>query len=277
MLQKLLHMVSGSRGRAVFGGVILLAAFILAPHSARAQETDAAVIANQNKARAVLDQMVKALGGDAWLTMKFRYTEGRRTAFYHGNPTGGIVDSFEYHVFPDQDCIQFTKKKDVVTIISGQQGWEITYRGKRDLPKEQLESALRRRDHSVEVAVKVWLKDPRTILFYDGQRTVQRHLADKVRIINAENDSITIEMDAESHLPVRRTFQWRDPVYKDKNETSEEYDDYHTMDGFPTPFTITDYENGEMVGQRFLFKASYNMDLPPDIFNPDATAAKIKK
>src|SRR5664279_5942664 len=216
MLQKLLLMVSGSRRHAAFAGIFMLAALLLAPHPAPAQDTDAAVIANQKRAREVLDQMVQALGGSAWMTMKLRYSEGRRTAFYHGNPTGGIVDSFEYHVFPDQDCIQFTKKKDVVTIITGQQGWEITYRGKRDLPKEQLETALRRRDHPVEVAIKVWLKDPRTILFYDGQRTVQRHLADKVRIVNFENDSITIEMDAESHLPVRRTFQWRDPLYKDK-------------------------------------------------------------
>ncbi len=95
------------------------------------------------------------------------------------------------------------------------------------------------------MAIKVWLKDPRTVLFYDGQRTVQRHLADKVAS-SSENDSITIETDAQSHLPIRRSYQWRDPIYKDKNETSEEYDDYHAFGGFQTPFTITNYENGEM-------------------------------
>ena len=42
-------------------------------------------------------------------------------------------------------------------------------------------------------------------------------------------------MDAQTHLPLRRTFQWRDPVYKDKNLDAEEYDDYHTFDGIPTP------------------------------------------
>jgi hypothetical protein len=42
-------------------------------------------------------------------------------------------------------------------------------------------------------------------------------------------------MDVQTHLPLRRTFQWRDPVYKDKNLDAEEYDDYHTIDGFPTP------------------------------------------
>jgi hypothetical protein len=42
-------------------------------------------------------------------------------------------------------------------------------------------------------------------------------------------------MDVQTHLPLARTFQWRDPEYHDKNTDTEEYDDYHTIDGFPTP------------------------------------------
>ena len=34
-------------------------------------------------------------------------------------------------------------------------------------------------------------------------------------------------MDVQTHLPLRRSFQWRDPLYKDKNTDAEEYDDYH--------------------------------------------------
>jgi hypothetical protein len=276
MLERLLRRVSVSRGRIMFSW-LMLTVLLLAGSSASADDFDAATRQNQLKARQVLDAMVQALGGEAWLTMQNRLYEGRRSGFYRGNPTGAIVDYFEYHKFPDQDCTQFTKKRDVVTIITGQEGWEVTYRGKRALPKEQLDGALRRRDHSIEIAIKIWLKDPKTILFYDGQRTVQRHLADKVRIISPENDSITIETDSENHLPVRRSFQWRDPLYKDKNESAEEYDDYHTISGFATPFTITDYENGDMTGQRFLYRARYNVALPPDIFDADRTAARIKK
>ncbi len=32
-----------------------------------------------------------------------------------------------------------------------------------------------------------------------------------------------------THLPLRRSYFWRDPVYKDKNEETEEYDDYHNI------------------------------------------------
>jgi len=256
----------------------LAALLFLFTCSASAQSNDdLSIKENDQKARAVLAAMVQALGGDAWLNMQNRYIEARRSSFYRGSPTGGIVDYFEYHQYPDKDSTLYTKKKDVVQMLIGQEGWEITYRGKKAWPDEELNNALRRREHSIEVAIKVWLKDPRTVLFYDGQSLVQRHLADKVRLISAENDSITIEMDASTHLPIRRTYQWRDPVYKDKNQAAEEYDDYHVFGGIPTPFTITNYKNGEMTDQRFLYKAAYSVPIPPEIFNPDLMAAKIKK
>jgi len=84
-------------------------------------------------------------------------------------------------------------------------------------------------------------------------------------------------MDSETHLPLKRTFQWRDPLYKDKNEDSEEYAGYRTVDGFPTAYNVTRYRNGDMVGERFILKVSYNQQLAPDLFNVDATAARIVK
>jgi hypothetical protein len=251
--------------------------FVFVSFASAQSNDDLNIKENDQKARAALAAMVQALGGDAWLNMQNRYIEGRRSSFYRGDPTGGIVDYFEYHQYPDKDSTLYTKKKDVVQMLVGQEGWEITYRGKKAWPKEELDNALRRRDHSIEVAIKVWLKDPRTVLFYDGQGLVQRHLADRVRLISPENDSITIEMDASTHLPMRRTYQWRDPVYKDKNQAAEEYDDYHVFQGIPTPFTITNYKNGEMTDQRFLYKASYNVFVGTEIFNADLMAAKIKK
>ena len=119
------------------------------------------------------------------------------------------------------------------------------------------------------------MKDPTTVLMYEGQSLAERHLAQQVTLLNTDNDSITIQIDAMSHLPLRRTYYWRDPLYKDKNEEIEEYDDYHTIDGIQTPFTITRLHNGDMTAQRFIFKASYNVTLPPDAFNADAEAARL--
>ena len=240
-------------------------------------QQDDATLKNAQQARAALDAMVKALGGDAWLNMKNREYDGRTAAFYHGKPSGSTAEYWEFHQWPDHDRVEFTKHRDVVQIYTGREGWEVIYSGKKELPKDQVEEYLRRRDHSIETVIKVWLKDPQTILIYEGQHLAQSHLAEQVTAISAQNESVTIQMDMQTHLPLRRSFQWRDPLYKDKDEDAEEYDNYRPVDGFPTPFNITRYRNGDMVNQRFLFRASYNQTLPADEFNVDAAAAKITK
>jgi hypothetical protein len=250
---------------------------VLVVSAAWAQDQDAAAKANEQKARAALNAMVQALGGDRWLTLTDSTLIGRTSGFYQGKPTGDIMDYWDYRRFPDKERIELTKKRDWLEIVNGNEVWEVTYRGKKAIPKEQADDLIRRRDHSIEVAIKVWLKDPKTVLLYEGQTMVERHLADQVTLISATNDSITIQMGTQDHLPLRRSFQWRDPLYKDKNEDSEEYDDYHSIEGIPTPFAITRFHNGDMTNQRFLYKASYNSNLEDSMFDADDAAQKIKK
>jgi hypothetical protein len=260
--------------------VTLLAVALLmlaVPRTIHTQSTDDEAAKNAAKARAALDAMVQAMGGQAWLDMKNQMRQGHVAGFDHGNPGDGTTLYWEYHAYPDHDRIEFTKHRDVVQFYIGREGWEVTYRGKKALPQDQVDDYLRRRDHSIETAVKVWLKDPNTILVYEGQRLAERHLADTVTLISAENEAVTIQMDTQTHLPLRRTFQWRDPVFKDKNLDAEEYDDYHAVDGLPTAFMITRFKNDEMISQRFLDHVSYNQQLAPDFWSVDAAEHRIKK
>ncbi|HZP04297.1 MAG TPA: hypothetical protein VFB43_05300 [Terracidiphilus sp.] len=261
------------RGIRVLGLALLV---LVAPAATRTQTGDDAA-KNAAQARAALDAMVKALGGDAWLNMQNKTMEGHVAAFFHGNPDLGTEETFEFHQWPDRDRIEVTKHRDVVEFFIGRQGWEVTYRGKKAMEKDSLDDYLRRRDHSIETAVKVWMKDPNTILIFEGQHLAERHLADQVTLISPQNESVTILMDAQTHLPLRRVFEWRDPVYKDKNSDAEEYDDYHVVEGFPTPFTISRFKNDEQVRQYYVSKVHYNQQLPADFWDVDAAARRIKK
>jgi len=268
--------------------VVAVLAMAACPATGRAQAPNATQQANSEaaknaqQARAALDAMVQAMGGQAWLDMKNKMIEGHVAAFFQGNPDLGTTQTYEYHQWPDHDRIEVTKHRDVVEFYIGRQGWEVTYRGKKSMDsdttdKESLEDFLRRRDHSIETVVKGWLKDPNTILIYEGPHMVERRDAVQVTVISPQNEAVTIMMDASTHLPLRCEFQWRDPVYHDKNTDAEEYDDYHTIQGFPTAFTITRFKNGDMTRQYFVTGASYNLTLPADFWDVDAATARIKK
>ncbi len=260
----------------------LAALALMAPKTIRTQTgDDQAAAKNAAQARAALNAMVQALGGQAWLGMKNQMTEGQVGAYEtgamtEGTPNLGTTLYFDFHQWPDHDRIELTKHRDVVELYVGRQAWEVTYRGKKPLDKDIADDFMRRRDHSIETAIKVWMKDPNTILIYEGQHLAERHLAEQVTLISAQNEAITILIDAQTHLPLQRTFQWRDAVYHDKDTDTEEYDDYHTIGGFPTPFTVTRLKNGAPYRQYFLTRVKYNQILPADFWDPDAEARKIR-
>jgi hypothetical protein len=248
------------------------------PHSA--WRVDMTRIANASdpdapKAAAVLERMVRAMGGERYMEIKDIEQQGRTAGFYHGNPSGSYTEFWSFHQFPDKDRIELTNKRNVVEIISADDAWEITFQGKHRLDKDVALDFMRRREHSIENVLRVWLLQPNVALFYGGQVMVERHLADEVTIMTADNDSVTLQIDIDTGLPRRRTFYWRDPIYKDKNTDGETYDDWHYTDGFPTSFMVTRYKNGDMTRQTFLKTVTYNQGLDPEMFNPDLAAAKI--
>jgi hypothetical protein len=240
----------------------------------------------EQRGRALLDEMVAALGGPAWLNRTSMQLEGRTAAFFRGAPDPGVIEYHELIRFadpnakprlPEAERVGFLtergmilpgKKIDVVQIWKEGHGYEITFKGQTDLPKDQVEEHYRRLAHSLEEVVNTWIKAPGVMVLAEGTGMVGRRIADKVTVLTANNDAVTLELDATTHLPLRRTFQWRNQQFKDFDEDTEEYDDYHTIQGLPTAMTITRSKNGDMVSQRFLTKVTYNVPLTPALFDP---------
>ena len=276
--------------------LLAAATLLAAPQRLHAQASElpsaAPTAANQSdteRGRQLIDQMVAALGGEAWLNRATIQIDGRTSSFFHGQPNPYIT---EYHELrrlavngqPEADRVGFLtergmilpgKKIDVVQIWTAGNGYEITYKGQTPLPKEQVEDYYRRRAHSIEEVVHNWLKAPGVMVVAEGTVMVERRLADRVTVLAATNDAVTLDLDATTHLPLRRSFRWRNPQFNDYDEEAETYDDYHTIQGLPTPLTITRYHNGEMSNQRFLTKVVYNLPLDPSLFDP-AVALKKK-
>jgi hypothetical protein len=246
-------------------------------------------------ARALLDQMVQALGGPAWLNRTTMQSEGRGTSFFHGQPNPYISDYHEAirygqpHAAPpiafadrvgfltDKSMIFPGKKVDVIQIYTAGHGYEVTYKGKDELPKDQVDDYFRRSAHSLEAVIGDWIHAPGVMVVFEGQKLIDRHLADQVTVLSASNDAVTLWLDGTTHLPIRRTFQYRNPQFNDLDEESETYDDYHTYQGIATPLTVTRYHNGDMTSQRYLTKVTYNEALDSSFFDPDAVTAKPSK
>jgi len=178
---------------------------------------------------------------------------------------------WRFRKFPDKDRVELTKKRDIIQIYSGDKGYEITYKGIRDLElKDQLEPYLRRRHYSLDIVLRQWLQQPGVAFFYEGQKVAAQKETEQVTIMNNKNEAVTLNVDINTHLPVKKSFAWRDPADKERDVEEEIFDNYRPVQNIMTPFDTTRVFNGEMAAQTFLTNASYNQGLSDTLFDPQA-------
>ena len=226
-------------------------------------------ISSENaKAKAVIDQGIQALGGQTYLTIRDREQQGRGYGFHHGRPTGSGGVFWSFTEFPDKERVELTKERDIAELYVGNKGWELTYKGARPIEQKDLDDYLRRRHYSLDNVLRTWVNDPGVVLLIEGNAIAAQRPALKVTVVNTQNESVSLFFDMDTHLPVKKSFEWRDPVDRQKNLEEEVYDNYKPVSGIMAPFNITRFFNSDMASQRFLNSVTINQGLDQAMFDP---------
>lgn len=225
---------------------------------------------NAHQAHDLLEQGIQALGGNAYLNIHDMQEQGRTYSFYHGRPTSNGVFFWRFLEYPGKERIELTPQRDVAYVYTGDKGYELTYKGPREVEKKDLDDYLRRRRFSLETILRSWVNDPSVALFFDGTALAGSLAAQRVTLINAKDEAVSLYFDIDSHLPIKKSYSWRDPVDRERNTEEETYDGYRLVQGVMTPFGFTRYFNGDMQTERFINAASYNKGLNEAMFDPNS-------
>jgi hypothetical protein len=245
-----------------------------------AKSGDQQALADDKKARAIVQQAIQALGGQQYINMRSRETKGRGFSFHHGRPSGTGVIFWNFLEFsdkgapdkgaPDKERTEYTPERDIARVYVGNKAWEITYKGPKLLDQKDLDDYLRLRHFSLDTILRTWINDPGVILLYQGNAIAAQHEAYKITLINAKDEAVDLFFDTESHLPVKKSFEWRDPVDRQKNLEEEIYENYRDAGGVQVAYVTTRYFNGDMAAERFLNGATLNENLDESMFDPNS-------
>jgi hypothetical protein len=254
----------------------MIAFLCLCLASVAAQEKPAAPAqTNQQKARAIVDQMVQALGGQAYLSAQDYYAE-MRTGSFHNETLEGWNLTYRFWKWPNSERDEITKQRDIVRLYLGDKAYEITYKGIQPLNPEKedrVKQALQRRYYSLENVVREWLKEPGVLLLDEGSSISEGQMAEKITIINSRNESVTILVSPDTHLPMEKRFSVRDPRYRDRDEETTIYGNWKVIQGINTPRILLTRRNGETVYQEIFLNVTYNTHPAEALFDP--AVAKI--
>lgn len=245
-----------------------------APPQASGQSANSALIVpldeNGRKAKALVEQGIQALGGDTYLTIRDREQQGRGYGFHHGRPSGTGSVFWSFSQFPDKERVEVTKERDIAELYVGNKGYEITFKGARPIEQKDLDDYLRRRQFSLDTVLRTWVTDPAVVFLYEGSAIAAQHSSLRVTLINSKNEAVSLYFDVDTHLPVKKAFEWRDPVDRQKNLEEEIYENYRPVQGIMAPYNVTRYFNGDMAGERFFNSVGINQGLDQTMFDPNS-------
>lgn len=225
---------------------------------------------NQQKARTILDQMIAALGGEAYMNLQDSYIEGRYGRFHNEVMVGGTV-YFRYWQWPDKERVELTKQRDIVDLYVGDRATEVTFRGPHELDPvkdDNVKLAIQRRHYSLEVVLREWLKNPATLLLDEGPTLAGNKMTERITLINAKNESVSILVAPDTHLPAEKIFITRDPQSRDRDEEDELFDNWRVVQGINTPYSVVIVRNGQIVRQQYVSNVIYNKRPPDSYFTP---------
>jgi hypothetical protein len=239
-----------------------------------------------NKAKQVVDEAVKALGGERFLSMHSRRTTARIYSFFHDQMSGYDVANI-YTQYQDDKSIKglqirerevLGKKQDYSYLFLDDQGFDITFRGARPLPDDRWERYARSTSNDILYFLRYRYDEPGLQFDYIGNQVDITNHVEVVDITDANDKTIRVSFDYNSKLPVRESFAWLDPETKEHNDEVTVFDKWRDAgDGIMWPYTIERERNGYKFYQIFASKVEINAELPNGIFDLPKGAKLLKK
>jgi hypothetical protein len=268
-------------GRAILA-VLFLAAICFAVALRAAAQDSAVMMPEQSaaKAKQLLQQAIEALGGSAYLNVRDARCTGRLGQFDHSGELTGFGQFVDYTQPPFRDRQENLPKRNIIEVFNGKKGWVLDRGGVADAPEADLADFQDTIRKDLDNILRHRIHEPGMIFRYGGRDVVDLKEVDWVELVDADNRTIRIALARDTHLPIRKVVETRDPRTQTKSEELEYYSNYHPIDGIETALQITRVRNGIKIFQVFFDKCEYNTGLSDSLFTKeslDERWAKIGK
>jgi hypothetical protein len=217
--------------------------------------------------KGVLDKVIQALGGQAFLNYKTISSRGRFFSIYEGE-TMGFAPYVSEAEPPDKRRFAYGKGQQIILLNNGDRGWQQDRFG---LIRQKVENVQRWQiavRYSLEGLLRRVVREPGSLILDGGTDFVDLLPASALDISDSRRVQIKLYFQRTNYLPVRISYRIQNPQTRDWDEFADSYSEYREIQGIQTPMRIVRYVNGERALEYFLNAAEYNKEFPPDYFEP---------
>jgi hypothetical protein len=252
------------------------------------------------KAKQVLQQVIAALGGQAYLNVRDVQCNGRAAQFGTAETLTGFTLFRDLWLLPDKNRVEYLSKGEhtiagflmgaddlvithggaIINIYTGDGGWTLDKSGVSDEPEDVIKNFKDRIESGMNTMLRKRMNEPGVEMQYGGTDLIDLKEAEWIVFTDSNHREMRLGVDKFTHLPLRWVVTTRDPETRVYTSVTTSYTQYMALDGVKTPLSIEMSRNDRKMTQTFLSECKYNSDLAPELFTRswlEQHAAEITK
>src|SRR5580704_14655713 len=194
------------------------------------------------RGRKIIDDALAALGGNTFLTMADRTENGRAYSYYHDQISGLSVAKIYTRYKPVEPAKSneelgqieremFGKEQDSSVLFLDKLGWEITWRGNKEMEQERFDRYRETTLRNVLYIFRQRLREPGMIFESQGSDVMDNLPVDIVNITDSDNHVVRVQFHQSTKLPVRQVYKRMNKVTKEQDEEVSLFGRYQDAGG----------------------------------------------
>jgi hypothetical protein len=238
------------------------------------------------KAKQVLQQVIAALGGQAYLNVRDTQCDGREAQFGTAGTLSGFTLFRDIWLLPDKNRVEYLTKGEhtilgflmgsddllithggaLITIYTGGGGWTLDKSGVSDEPEDVIKTFNEQLKSGMNHMLRKRINEPGVEVRYAGTDLIDLKEAEWIEFTDSDHRDMRMGIDKFTHLPLRWIVTTRDPETRVNTDHITSYTQYKALDGVKTPLSIELSRNDRKISQTFLTDCKINSDLAPELF-----------
>jgi hypothetical protein len=252
------------------------------------------------KGRQVAQQVIGALGGQAYLNVRDTQCDGRAAQFGTAGTLMGFTLFRDLWLLPEKNRVEYFTKGEhtilgfflgtddllithggaMITVFSGQEGWSLDKSGVSEQPEDLIKNFNEQLKSGMNNMLRKRMNEPGVEVQYAGTDLIDLKEAEWIEFTDSDHREMRLGIDKFNHLPLRWVVATRNPETRERTEAITSYTQYLALDGVKTPLSIELSRNDRKLSQTFLTACKINSELSPQLFTRAALeqrAAEVAK
>src|SRR5579864_3998346 len=238
------------------------------------------------KGRQVVQQVIAALGGQAYLNVRDTQCDGREAQFGTAETLTGFTLFRDLWLMPDKNRVEYFSKGEhtiagflmgaddllithggaMITIYSSEGGWTLDKGGVSDEPEDIIKNFNEQLKSGMNNMLRKRMNEPGVDVRYAGTDLIDLKEAEWIEFTDSDHRDMRLGIDRFTHLPLRWIVTTRNPETRVNAEVTTSYTQYMALDGVKTPLSIELSRDDRKLTQTFLTACKYNSGLDPELF-----------